>query len=41
LRVGADAQLRKRLVDAARAHVAEHATSNAMLGNYARLYTGR
>jgi glycosyltransferase involved in cell wall biosynthesis len=38
LRVGADAELRRRLVKAARTHVAEHATSDAMLRHYARLY---
>ena len=38
LRVGADAELRRRLVEAARTHVAEHATSDAMLRHYARLY---
>lgn len=40
LRVGADAELRRRLIDAARSHVAEHATSNAMLRHYAQLYNG-
>lgn len=40
LRLGADAQLRTRIVDAARVYVAEYATSSAMLGHYARLYNG-